>query len=100
MSIDSKPSKQFNFNSFVGILCSGLVVFAITKLDSLNTAIIEQKASLLVLKDHLSEIDTKISSMVTRGEFSSALSSRDREIDALKKAIGALQARPGAAPRP
>lgn len=103
MSVENlKMSKvpQFNFNSFVGIVCTAMVGWAVIKLDTMNTAIIQQQASLSILKDHISEIDTAIKTMVTQGQFSAAMSQRDREIESLKKAIDSLRPKPGVSHNP
>jgi len=78
--------KQFNFNSLLGIICTALVVFAINKLDGINTRQIEQAADLKSVKDQLGQ-------MVTRGEMANQLAERDRKIDELRKAVDALMAK-------
>ncbi len=85
--------KQFNFNSLIGIVCTALVGFALLKLDSLNTSSIKQDSAIAVLTDHVSNVDKKISEMVTRGEYSAGMAERQQEILDLKKQIESILAR-------
>lgn len=96
---EGKP-RQFNFNSFVGLGCAGLIGLGITKMDALNTSSIRQEAKVDQISEHVSAIDSTIKSFVTRAEFNAGMNQRSQEILELKKQIEALRARLPGAPRP
>lgn len=91
MSNELPRQKQFNFNSVVGIVCAALVGLAITKLDSLNTASIEQKKDLGKLTENVEAFRVKLNEFITKAEFNAALSARDKDIDLLKRDLATLK---------
>ena len=87
---NEKP-KQFNFNTLVGIVCAAGVAWAIQKLDHLNTASIAQDKDITAIKEHVTQIDSRVAQFVIRSEMQSEFADRDRKLADMQKQIDYLR---------
>lgn len=85
--------KQFNLNSIIGIICSALVVFSLTKIDHMNTATIELQTQMANINQHVKDLDSRVAMMATQGDLRAVASDLRKENMRLQDEINTLENR-------